>query len=430
MINLEIYVVKPGDTVYSIAKKFGVSVQRIVSDNQLPEDRALAVGQALLILFPERIHTVRAGETLYSIAQMYGTDVMQLYRNNPALIGTDNIPYGTQIVISFEGKPLSEKETSGFAYSYIDPFTLEKALPYLTYLIIFGYGFTESGETISVDDSDIISAAHSFGTAVLLSLTSITASGTFSSEKIELLLTDAELQNTVINNMINVILEKNAQGLDVDMEYIPAEAREAFAGFIEYARYRLSEYGLTVHVDLAPKTSPFQKGLLYEAHDYGLLGSAADLVFLMTYEWGYTYGPPMAVAPLPSVKRVLEYALSEIPKSKIFLGIPNYGYDWQLPYEKGITKAVTLGNVAAARLAADKRSEIIFDDLSECPYFYYTDIYGKEHVVWFEDVRSLHSKFLLTAENDILGCGYWNIMRQFPQNYLLLNSMFGIRKIL
>lgn len=430
MINLEIYIVRPGDTVYSIAQKFGVSAQRIVSDNMLADDRGLAVGQALLILFPEVVHTFRTGETLYSVARMYGTDVMQLLRNNPTLTGMKYIPEGTQIVISYRGRKLSEMETSGFAYSYIDPAVLASALPYLTYIIIFGYGFTESGEIINVNDSRIISAAHDSGTAVLLCLSSINTDGTFDTGKIGKLLTDTDFQNIVISDLIDTIIKKDAQGLDIDIEYIPAEYREAFAAFAENARRRLGEYGLTVHVDLAPKISPVQKGALYEAHDYELLGSAADLVFLMTYEWGYTYGPPMAVAPLPNVRRVLEYALTEIPAEKIFLGIPNYGYDWKIPYERGITKAVTMGNIGAAQLAVSTGSEIIFDNYSQSPYFYYTDIFGEEHVVWFEDVRSLREKFLLAEEKGIRGCGYWNIMRPFPQNYLLLNSLFGISKIL
>ena len=427
---MEIYIVRPGDTVYSIAQKFGVSAQRIVSDNMLADDRGLAVGQALLILFPEVVHTFRTGETLYSVARMYGTDVMQLLRNNPTLTGMKYIPEGTQIVISYRGRKLSEMETSGFAYSYIDPAVLASALPYLTYIIIFGYGFTESGEIINVNDSRIISAAHDSGTAVLLCLSSINTDGTFDTGKIGKLLTDTDFQNIVISDLIDTIIKKDAQGLDIDIEYIPAEYREAFAAFAENARRRLGEYGLTVHVDLAPKISPVQKGALYEAHDYELLGSAADLVFLMTYEWGYTYGPPMAVAPLPNVRRVLEYALTEIPAEKIFLGIPNYGYDWKIPYERGITKAVTMGNIGAAQLAVSTGSEIIFDNYSQSPYFYYTDIFGEEHVVWFEDVRSLREKFLLAEEKGIRGCGYWNIMRPFPQNYLLLNSLFGISKIL
>ena len=425
---MEIYVVQPGDTVYSIAESFGVSVQRIVSDNRLSGQRELAVGQSLLILFPQTIHTVSAGENLFSIAESYGTTVMQLYRNNPTLIGAEYIPAGTQIVISFRDEPDTAAEVSGFAYGNIRRNILESALPYLTYLIIFGYGFEENGSIITVSDSDMTELAHSYDTAVLLSLSSINTDGSFGSEKIERLLTDIDFQNLVIENFIDVILEKGAQGLDIDMEYIPAEYRLDFAAFAENAANRLNPLGLILHVDLAPKVSPDQKGTLYEAHDYGLLGAAADYVFLMTYEWGYTYGPPMAVAPLPSVKRVLDYALTEIPENKIFLGIPNYGYDWPLPYEKGVTEAVTMGNLSAVQLALSTGSEILFSEYAQSPYFYYTDIYGTEHVVWFEDVRSLYAKYSLVSENYLRGCGYWNLMRPFPQNYLLLNQMFRIIK--
>ena len=56
-------------------------------------------------------------------------------------------------------------------------------------------------------------------------------------------------------------------------------------------------------------------------------------------KWGYAYGPPMAVAPMPQVRRVAEYALARIPAEKILLGVPNYGYDWTLPYVQGGPRA-------------------------------------------------------------------------------------------
>lgn len=286
---MEIYVVRQGDTVYSIAQKYGVSVRRLVSDNALNVNRDLAAGQALLILKPKTVHTFMRGESLYSVAEDYGTTLLQLYRNNPALIGHSYIEQGEQIVISFEDEPAMGAQTSGFAYSYINRHVLEHALPYLTYLILFGYGFKEDGSIITLNDSDIIAMAHSYKTAVLLSFTSINPDGSFGSYKIERLLTDIEFQNMVIENFIAVIIEKNAQGLDIDIEYILPEFREQFAEFAENCGKRLRSRGLILHVDLAPKTSPDQKGLLYEAHDYGLLGAAADYVFLMTYEWGYTY---------------------------------------------------------------------------------------------------------------------------------------------
>lgn len=426
---MEIYIVKQGDTVRDIAERYGISMQRLITDNSLPSDGQLVVGQALLVLRPETIHVFREGETLSSVAAMYDTDVIQIYRSNPQLIGTDIIPIGTQIAVKYQNPPSQSIRTSGFAYDYINRDTLRSALPYLTYLMVFGYGFNDDGSVIEPLDEEVIFIAHSFRTAVLLSLTSINQDGTFNSAKIERIVTDTDFQNVVLKNLIEVIKRKNAQGLDIDMEYIPPQYRSEFTAFVSNASRQLHEAGLLLHVDLAPKTSDKQSGLLYEAHDYSALGAVADFVFLMTYEWGYAYGPPMAVAPLQNVQRVLDYALTEIDADKIFLGIPNYGYNWRLPFVRGESKAVTIGNVNAVRLALAKGSEILYDEQSQSPYFYYTDPEGAAHVVWFDDVRSMNEKYKLVSEKQILGCGYWNIMRPFRQNYLLLNSLFNIEKL-
>lgn len=133
----------------------------------------------------------------------------------------------------------------------------------------------------------------------------------------------------------------------------------------------------------------------------------------------------MAVAPIHLVRRVVDYAVSEIDPEKIILGIPNYAYDWPLPFERGVTKAQTIGNLEAVQIAVDHGVEIQFDETSQTPYFrYWKD--ETQHEVWFEDVRSLQAKFNLIKEYGLTGAGYWQLMRFFRANWLLLNSMFDI----
>ncbi len=137
----------------------------------------------------------------------------------------------------------------------------------------------------------------------------------------------------------------------------------------------------------------------------------------------------MAVAPINQVRRVVEYALTEIPSEKINLGIPNYGYDWPLPFEKGVTRAATVGNVQAVRIAVEQGAAIGFDELSQSPFFTYEDgESGVLHEVWFEDVRSLQAKFDLIEEYGLRGCSYWQIMQWFRANWLLLDDNFVIHK--
>lgn len=159
----------------------------------------------------------------------------------------------------------------------------------------------------------------------------------------------------------------------------------------------------------------------------GLLGEAADSVLLMTYEWGYTYGPPMAVAPVNQVRRVVEYAVTRIDPAKIDLGIPNYGYDWTLPFVQGSSRATTVSNLEAVRIAVEAGVPIQFDEVAMSPFFQY-EKEGRLHEVWFEDVRSYQAKFALLPEYGLRGMGYWQIMRFFRPNWLLLENTFAIQR--
>ena len=185
--------------------------------------------------------------------------------------------------------------------------------------------------------------------------------------------------------------------------------------------------GFTISVAVAPKTYAGQPGLLYEGQDYAALGALVDYVLVMTYEWGYTYSEPMPIAPLNWVRRVVEYAVTEIPAEKIDLGIANYAYDWTLPYVKGETAARRFGIVEAMQQAAEVGAEIMFDEEAYSPYYNYT-AGGVEHEVWFEDVRSLSGKLALIDEFGLHGGGWWQIMRLFRAGWLTLVSKFSVAK--
>jgi spore germination protein len=421
-----IHVVQAGETIYSIATQYGVNPARLMSDNGVGEDGALAVGQALVVLFPRVIHAVTEGDTLSSIARAYGISLRQLYRNNYFLGGRDAVYPGNALVISYVSRPIGSMVTNGYAYPHIRRPTLQASLPYMTCLTPFTYGITAAGGLLPLQDGLLLSDAAAIGTTPLMHLSSITETGDFSNARSTLILTNPALQEPLIEEIIATVTEKGYRGVDVDFEFVPPEEREAYAAFVARLRERLAPLRLPVIVALAPKTYAGQKGLLYEAHDYALLGAAADFVFLMTYEWGYTYGPPMAVSPLPQVRSVLDYAVTEIAPEKIFLGMPNYGYDWPLPFQQGVTAARSISNGTAVRLAIDYGVEIQYDERAQAPCFRYTDRVGTAHEVWFEDARSTEAKLRLVAEYGFRGAGYWNLMRPFAQGWNVLNSLYNI----
>ena len=134
----------------------------------------------------------------------------------------------------------------------------------------------------------------------------------------------------------------------------------------------------------------------------------------------------MAVAPLNQVRRVVDYAITEIPPEKIHLGIPNYAYDWPLPFVRGITRAQTIGNVQAVQRAIQFGVPIQFDETAQSPFYLYENM-GEEHEVWFEDVRSMNETFALIEEYQLRGCSYWTVMQLFRANWILLAEWFGRR---
>lgn len=138
----------------------------------------------------------------------------------------------------------------------------------------------------------------------------------------------------------------------------------------------------------------------------------------------------MAVAPINEVRKVLDYGVTQIPPNKIFMGIPNYGYDWTLPFIQGESRAESISNVEAVERAARVGAEIQFDETAQSPFYEYTDSNGREHIVWFEDARSINAKLRLIQEYGLKGAGYWTIMNYFPQNSTLLNSLFDIVKVI
>ena len=421
---MQIYVVKPGDTLYSIGRALSLAPGFLARYNGLREPYRLAVGQSLLVLYPEKAVTVRAGDALSSIAASSGTDVLSLFRMNPNLSGSDQLYPGQVLVTQLEQSRTRSAFVGGYAYPYVQESVLRGILPFAGALMPFTYGFTPEGALMPMDDERLLALAGEYGVRPFLHLSTLTAAGTFSAAQAAVVLRSEALQQTLAEAVLQKMQEKGYMGLDVDFEYLGRELAEAYAQFLSRLHGLLAPYGLPLIAALAPKTSADQPGTLYEGYDYAAVASACDAVLLMTYEWGYTYGPPMAVAPIGAVRRVVEFALTQMDAAKILLGFPNYAYDWTLPFTAGATRAQSIGNEAAPLLAAQYGAEIQFDTQSQTPYFTYLDEAGQPHEVWFEDVRSAQAKFALLPEYGLLGLGYWNFMRPFTAGFSLQNYLF------
>ncbi|MGE4486097.1 MAG: glycosyl hydrolase family 18 protein [Oscillospiraceae bacterium] len=424
-----IHVVRPGDNIYKISKEYGIPAEKITDVNRLPNADSLVIGQTIVIPGDLTAHTVTSGQSMYSLARGYGIPLDTLLAVNKQIANPDRLQPGQTVIIPQAPKKLGSIYVNGYAFPNINADVLKNTLPYLTYLSIFSNQVRSDGSLKTINDTELIQAARNAGVAPMMVITNIEEGASFSSELANDILTNVQIQNTLINNIVAILQEKNYYGLDVDFEYLYPEDMQNYNDFISRIVNTLRPLGYTVTVALAPKLSADQKGLLYEAHDYPSIGALADHVILMTYEWGYTYGPAMAVSPINQVRKVLDYASTAMPSEKILMGMPNYGYDWTLPFVRG-SAARTLTNNGAILLALKVGANIQYDEVSQSPYFNYFDSAGKRHEVWFDDARSIQARLELVDIYDLGGVSYWTINSFFPINWLILESMYNIRKVI
>lgn len=421
-----IITVKNGDTLFSISRLYNVPVSKIISDNAVIDEQ-LVLGQSLIVDEPDKsIYTTQNTDT-EAVSSEYGISQRELFRNNYYLKGESFIPKREFTVLSYKNPPTLSKILGGYAYDFISVQRLSSVINYLNYIMPFTYGFTSGGDLIEPNDAYIIEKAKNTGTKALLHLSTLTEEGYFDSTlPVQLFNNETSVQN-LINNIISQVEIKGYDGVDVDFEYLPQSEKQNYISFLNSLSQQLHENGKILIVAVPPKTSDEQRGILVEGIDYGDIGSVADYVLTMTYEYGYKFGPPLAIAPVNQVRRVLDYAVSRIDAGKLLLGIPNYGYDWTLPFVSGESDAPSLSTVEAIELAKKYGAEIMYDEESQAPFFFYTDTEKKEHEVWFEDARSYRAKVSLMEEYRLAGGFIWDLMRDNPPGFVTLNSLIDIQ---
>lgn len=418
------HIILPGETLWGIARTYGVTIESIIQINQIDNPSLIYSGQRIKL--PTDFHIVQPGETLWLISNKYGVPVQDIVRVNGISNPTQIFP-GQRLIIPEKIKSMIEVNAYITRFDTNGQQIVREVGDFLTYLTPFSYSIKEDGTISELKETEIFNVAEAKDISPLLVLTNFRA-GEFNSDLAHEIFINTDIQDKLLNNIIEVMQNKGYVGLNIDFEYLYQNDRELYNQFLRRVVGKLHPLGFSVSTAIAPKYNREQSGLLYEAHDYAAHGEIVDFVVIMTYEWGWSGGPPMAVAPISEVRKVLQYALTEIPKEKLVMGAPLYGYDWTLPYVQGGAWAKTLSPQAAIGLAAQYGVSIQYDERSQSPFFHYWDNGGKEHVVWFEDARSSQAKFDLVKELNIRGISYWVLGNPFPQNWLILEDNFRIQK--
>lgn len=427
---MNIHVVKPGDTISSIAREHGVSEHSIITSNHIDCGCDLTLGESLVIVYPELTYRIKEGDTLYGIAEAFGVSPMQLLMNNPSLLRQSHIYPGDLLIIEYPRK--DSIVTHGNAFAFIDKDILKKSLPYLTYLSVVNYTIVDNGTIESYyDDLSIVSLCEDYRVIPLMLLSTFTVRGkTNVGIEYELLL-NSQMQNKVIDNLLEIIKTHRFLGVNMSFQFITLANLNLYESFANTLSERIREEGYLFFVSLAPLAGSSDCECEFEDIDYSEICNMADKVIFMQYYWSQIETPPSPIMSVQITDRFLEYALQTIPSDKIIIGIPTMGYSWELPYSTKLSDVNFLTHKAVMDLTKIYNLTLQFDAESLTPFIEYELESNQQkihRIIWFIDARTISALLDLVVKYDLSGVDIWNLSIYNPHLWLILNAEFHIIK--
>lgn len=205
------------------------------------------------------------------------------------------------------------------------------------------------------------------------------------------------LRERCITNILE-LLPKNIAGIHIDFEGVDASVRIAFISFLDSLGAALHNQGLLLTIAVPAKRSKWEA----QGYDFAEIGRICDAITIMTYDEHFAGGLPGSIAGLPWMTQALDYAINLIPRNKILLGIPVYGYDWS----NQVTKMIPLRDIPA--LIAKTQGRLLWSDSAVEPYFYYWQGRDK-HTVWFENEISAKIRLGFIKTYRIRGISIWRL---------------------
>jgi spore germination protein len=232
-------------------------------------------------------------------------------------------------------------------------------------------------------------------------------------EPLHQLLTNQSSKKLLIGNLLDEVKKNGYDGVNIDFELMGYQDAGRFTSFLRDLKTSLGP-DKTLSVAVFARTG---KETWPTPYQYREIGQIADRVVVMAYDYSYTTSKPGPVAPLWWVKEVTDYMVKNIPREKILLGMPTYGYNWS-PGNPTVT-------VTAKKLAEIENRYTVqkfFDMASMSPYYIYYDENGDRHEIWLENEQSLNEKWKVATNNRLAGISFWRIGNGFDDLYRVLET--------
>lgn len=352
--------------------------------------------------------------TLKKDSVMEPTSEKEFKREEPLLVRA-GIPYWDQ-----------EKALASFSQN-IDKFD---------YVGFFWYYVGSNGDVVryrnAKEDKNIIAIAQENNVktvAVVTNLLDDEGLG-WNRERVRNLINNGEARNSHIEKISQKIKNFGFDGVLVDYESLDERQKEDFIRFVEELSEKLHEDGKFVAVSLLPKSEKTKDkdGFGAIAQDWKEISKYADQLHIQAYSEHNNEGPAGPIASISWVEEIVNYALSlKIPREKLFLGIPLYGYKWQVDSDED-AEGLTFEQVQ--KIVKGNQIEILWDEEAKSPYFEYEKD-GDTFEVWFENARSIDEKLKLADKAGFAGVNFWRLGDEDPaiwQKVAEIKSLFTQNK--
>lgn len=286
----------------------------------------------------------------------------------------------------------------------------------LTAIAPFSYSVSRTGKVTGNHFSDAMKLVRDNGLKSLALVHNISGSN-FSKSEVSALLNSAPARAAAVKNITNILTDRGYDGVNIDFENVPPGDRAVLTKFMKELAAALKPKGLLVTMSVPAKHTDSSKSAWVGAFDYRALGEICDQVMLMTYDEhtsGTGAGP---VASAPWVEKVIKYAVSQIPRHKVLMGIAAYGYDWNTQTNKA--RAVSYSQ--AMNTASKNGVRVGWDDRAQVPSYSYKSG-GVTRRVYFESADSLKIKLKLVERYDIGGIAIWRLGQEDDASWRVIKA--------
>lgn len=281
----------------------------------------------------------------------------------------------------------------------------------LSDLCYFSYEVNPAnGEAITTHDwyaAAVIDTALARGVKVHLCVTLFNSHAQF--------FNNAQARQTLTTNLINMLIQEGAHGINLDFEAVPSSQQSALTSYITELSQALKAALPQAELSIAAPAVNWSN-----TFDIQAITPWLDLIMIMAYDYYWDgsslAGPVSGFWPLTSsfdygVNRSLSYYQAQgVPAEKLLLGLPYYGREW--PVSANTLPANTTGNGTAityrnirSNTSVYKPENLYWDYRSYNPYYSYFTSQWRQ--CFFDDERSLGAKYDLVNRRNVAGIGIW-----------------------